>query len=290
MGALPPLRFLVRPEPGFGLEARIPMGRHVQCYFAAEAYIHGGSAVRFGLEPRRFPYLRLQAAPATTVSVRVPLLAMSEFKAVLGGAQLTLFDAGRWPRPAAGAAFWRGLRDFVRPVVELQHQGTLLGTFLDSEQRRMLREAALELKKRREAREARRVGERRIAVRGFDPPEMPSLDPRVRPDPFARLREQLRERYGEDGIVKNHDGREAWESASGLQLGSGVGGGAGRRKHSRSSTSSSEGNGGDGGGDGGGGGGGGGSFCTPPAVGPSARAGGQQVWRLGHFPSPSLHQ
>lgn len=203
MGALPTLRMLLYPEPGFGLEAKIPMGKQVRCYFAAEAYIQGNSAVRFGIELSRLPYLRLQVAPETTLSIRVPILRLTEFKKLHAGATLTLYDRGKSPLSTIGHGdLLNALRAFVFGIAELQHRSTVLSTILDANQRRTLNQAVRELRAKREVRDQRRVGERRRTEKGFKPPEMPPLDPRQRADPFERLREQLKERYGDQGIVR----------------------------------------------------------------------------------------
>lgn len=202
MGALPTLRMLLHPEPGFGLEARIPMGKRVRCYCAAEAYMRGSSTVRFGVEPTSLPFLRLQLAPETTLSIRIPMLRLSEFKAVHAGATLTLYDRGKTPLAARHGDALKALRAFVFGIVELQHRATVLGTLLDADQRRTLRQAVRQLRVQKEMRQQGRLGEKRRTVQDFDPPGMPPLDPRQRPDPFERLRQQLKERYGDQGIVK----------------------------------------------------------------------------------------
>lgn len=205
MSALPTLRMLVRPEPGFGLDARIPMGKQVRCYLAAEAYIHGGSSINFGLEPARLPFLRLQVAPSTKLVLRLPVVGVSEFKYVVGGGAVTIYREGVRIRPRLGGGigdFWKSVRRFVGGVVEVEHRNTLLGTLLDAGQRKALRETVMEIQARRDERMARRVQEREDILRSGDGVSLAPLDPRKRFDAATRLRDMMQKKYGGKGVVR----------------------------------------------------------------------------------------
>lgn len=201
--SLPTLRMIVRPEPGLGLDARLPMGKHVCCNLAMEAYFQGGSAIYFGLEPARFPFIQLQFAPRTRLNLRIPVVPLTEFKTIFAGGSLTLYDKGSRPQPVwkGWKPLWRSLEHFLSPMVEVQHRTTLLGSMLDSEQRKAIRTALQEANTRRQERLRERVRERSETVKGFDPPELPKLDPRQRADAIGRLRQKMRERYGDRSIV-----------------------------------------------------------------------------------------
>lgn len=204
---------LLQPEPGFGLDARLPMGKHVRCCLALEAYIHGGSAIYFGLEPARFPFIYMQFVPSTRLTLRLPILPLTEFKSMFAGGSLTLYKEGARPRPVWNGwkALWKSLEQFVAPVVEVQHRNTLLGAVLDAEQRSVLRAALEEVNAKREERMRQKSRKRGDIVKRFDPPEMPSLDPRKRPDAIDGLREKMRERYGDQGIVRGNAMDMFWE-------------------------------------------------------------------------------
>lgn len=156
------------------------IGYGLRCFIAAESYIDGHSHVAFGVEPKFAPGVRLQLAPTVHVALRVPAVRVSEFKFVYLGAVATLFDRGEHPVPDFGsrAALWRSVRAFLAPALELAHHNTIMGAFLDSGQRRMLRSTFDEVKMIRELDQDRlRAGRERI-MRSFDPPQLPPLDPR----------------------------------------------------------------------------------------------------------------
>lgn len=204
MGSLPTLRILIQPAPGFGLDARLPMGKRLRCYLSAEAYIHGGSTIIFGLEPAQMPWLRVQVAPCTRVSLRVPVAQVSEFKWAIGGGSVTIYNEGVGLRPKFGGwnKFWESVRGFVGGIIEVEHKNTLLGSFLDGKQRKALREALREAGIKNEERRERRKRERA----GLE--EVAPLDPRRKPDAVEKLRRALREKYGDQGIVRAGKGKE----------------------------------------------------------------------------------
>lgn len=189
------------------------MGKHVRCCLALEAYIHGGSAIYFGIEPARFPFIYMQFAPSTRLTLRLPILSLTEFKSMYAGGSLTLYKYGSHPKPVWNGwkVLWKSMEQFVTPVVELQHHNTLLGAVLDAEQRRVLRAALEEVNAKREERMRNKTSKQRDILRRFDPPEMPSLDPRKRPDAIDGLREKMRERYGDQGIVRGNAMDKFWE-------------------------------------------------------------------------------
>lgn len=204
MSVLPTLRMLVRPEPGLGLDARLPMGKHLRCSMALEAYCQGGSAIYFGLESSRFPFLQIQLVPRARLTLRIPVLGVTEFKSIFAGGSLTLYNQGSRPKPAWGGwkPFWHSIKPFAMPVIELQHRNTLLGSVFDSEQRKALKEALDDVTLRRKERMQEKVRNRRETLGRFEPLEMPKLDPRNRVDAIDRLREKMREQYGDRGVVR----------------------------------------------------------------------------------------
>lgn len=196
---------LLQPAPGFGLDARLPMGKEVRCYLSAEAYIHGGSAVIFGLESVKFPWLRLQVAPCTRVSLRVPLAQVSDFKWVLGGGYATVYKEGVRLRPKFGGfgKFWESVRGFVGGLVEVEHKNNLLGTFFDAKQRRVMKDVLNEIDLKRKERR-KRITRDRASLEEIAP-----LDPRKIADPVEKLKKALKDKYGEGGILKAGKGKEA---------------------------------------------------------------------------------
>lgn len=196
MNNLPNLRFILQPDPGFGVDARLPFGLGLNCFMAAESYITGKSFVAFGVEPRRFSWLRLQLVPSAKLILKPPILRLSEFKFLYTGAETTLYNAGSHPSPDLSSAggLWKSVRPFVRPSVEIQHHNTIMGTLLDSRQRRMLQDAMREVAGRR-AKDIQRLQDNRNRImRTFDPPELPPLDPRRG---VSELRKQIHERNKE---------------------------------------------------------------------------------------------
>lgn len=191
------------------------MGKHVRCCLALEAYIHGGSVVYFGLEPARFPFIQIQFAPRTRLSLRFPILSLTEFKSIFAGGSFTLYDNGSRPKPVWNGwkPLWRSVEQFVTPIIELQHRTTILGSVLDSEQRRALRAAVEKASAKQKEKLRHRARERMDMVKGFDPPEIPNLDPRRRPDAIDRLRVKMRERFGDQGIVRGSAMEKLWEDA-----------------------------------------------------------------------------
>ena len=180
MANLPNLRFISHPEPGFGLDARIRFGFGMNCFLGAESYINGKSFIGFGLEPRNAPWIRFQFVPTVMLSLRFPLLQVSEFKYLHGGFSAIAFERGTYPKPKFSSAksFWSSIQKFVKPVLEIQHHSTILGTFLNEKQRKAIREAVREVKNRRQGDVDRRRKNREQVMQTFDPPELPPLDPR----------------------------------------------------------------------------------------------------------------
>lgn len=196
---LPSLRLLLCPRPGVGLDARLPLTHYLRCYMSAESFFHGGSTLRFGLEPVHFPFLRLEIAPSTTFSLRPSLLRVSFYKFIVPGFSFTLFDAQRSPSspsllsPSSDGP-WSLLRPFFSPVLELQHRNTLLGTLLDPRYREAARQAVDKALTTTEAIADSTRAKRNAALRSFRQPSMPPVDPRQKDDPSDRLKERLEQR------------------------------------------------------------------------------------------------
>lgn len=195
---------LIQPAPGLGLDARLPMGKQMRCYLSAEAYFHGGSAIIFGLEPVQIPWLRVQVAPCTRVSLRVPVAHLSEFKWAIGGGSVTVYNEGVGLQPKFGGwgKFWESVKGFVGGVIEVEHRNTLLGSLFDGKQRRALREALREADLKNEERRKNRIRERA----GLE--EVAPLDPRRGVDAVEKLRKAFKDKYGDEGIVRAGKGKE----------------------------------------------------------------------------------
>ncbi|PXF45165.1 hypothetical protein BWQ96_05066 [Gracilariopsis chorda] len=150
---LPTLRVLFRPQPGLGLDARLPFTKHVRWYMSLESYFSGTSAVRFGIEPTKFPFIRFQCAPEVRLSVRLPLLRISEFNRAYFGSQLTIVSNGQVPKLNLNgfAAFYDGLKTFLKPICELQRHSSIGGLLLNDRQREALRKALEKAKTKRDA-------------------------------------------------------------------------------------------------------------------------------------------
>lgn len=163
--SLPPLRLILSPTPGVGVDVRVPLHPAVNGVLSAEATFRGASSVAFGVEARRFPPLRLTIAPCLSLSLRLPLAQLlSPHKFVYGGAEMSLGPAP-WALPVGLDA----LRALVLPAFEVQQRMGLLDVLLTKEERAALEEGRRRraLRKERE----RRAGEEVLRAWGQPPVE-----------------------------------------------------------------------------------------------------------------------
>lgn len=163
--SLPPLRLILSPCPGVGVDVRLPLHPALNGVLSAEAIFRGTSSVSFGVEARRFPSLRLTLAPCLSLSLRLPLAQLlSPNKFVHGGAEICLGPAP-WALPASVDA----LRALVLPALEVQQRMGLLDVLLTKEERAALEEGRRRraLRKERE----RRAGEEVLRAWGQPPVE-----------------------------------------------------------------------------------------------------------------------
>ncbi len=189
MGSLPSLRFISQPEWGLGVDAKLRFGGGFNCFFAAESYFGGRSVVAFGLEPRRYPWVRLQFTPCAKVILRAPMARCTRYKYVYAGVEAALYDGGVFPTidTTSRKAVWNSFRGLWRPVVEVVHRNTVFGVLLDDQQRKLIGEKIREVQARvRENKKAQDEARRRM-LSSFDSPELPPLDPRRDPAEFKRM-------------------------------------------------------------------------------------------------------
>lgn len=210
---LPSLRLLLHPTPGLGLDARLPLSKHLKCYMQLESYFSGGSQIAFGIHPARLPCLRLQLAPSARFTFRLPVQ-IARQKFVHAGGDLVLYDRGQgfvvdglpqwngwgWQK------VWRLVKPFCCRGLELRHHHTFSG-MLDGNQRKQMHEVLSKAMARRKRADGAWVDARGMPkpVEGGLPP-IEHLDPRNRTaDPVEGLRRKVREQY--EGAGMNAGGR-----------------------------------------------------------------------------------
>ncbi|KAI0564627.1 hypothetical protein FGB62_25g622 [Gracilaria domingensis] len=194
---LPSLRILFRPTPGIGLDAHMPFTKQVRLFMSLESYFGSNSTIKFGIEPVQFPFFRLQCAPDLRFSVRLPLVRVSEFNRLYMGSELTLLQNGQRPKinTADIGAFWKGIKNFVRPISEVQRSASLSGMLLSSKQRKALKEALKQAKARRDVKINDRRRRREQSAKDSD--KRNQLDSSNEGDVLQDLRETLKHRYHE---------------------------------------------------------------------------------------------
>lgn len=192
-GQLPPIRIILKPDFGFGLDARIRFANGVNCFMSGEATLAGASRIAFGVEPRGASWLRLELAPSVRVSLRVPFLRLSEFKTLQLGTRSGLMEQGRRAPidMSSKDGFLKSFRSTLKPVVEVVHRGTLLSAFFSDHDRHLLKGRFSEIHERRGERRTKREAKRKEFLESMDSSEMPPLDPR-QPPPLTSSGSSLR--------------------------------------------------------------------------------------------------
>ncbi|CAN8061675.1 unnamed protein product [Agarophyton chilense] len=192
---LPSLRILLRPNPGIGLDAYMPFNKQMKLFMSLESYFSGASVVRFGVEPLRFPFLRLQCSPELRLSVRLPLLHVSEFNQLYMGSQLTLFQNGQSPKidTTGFGEFWQGIKKFVQPIGGVQRRASLGELLLNKNQRRVLRDVLDQTRLRRDMKKSDRQRKHEQFLKDFDGEN--KLESANDGDVVRDLAEKLKHRY-----------------------------------------------------------------------------------------------
>jgi hypothetical protein len=211
-GSLPPFRMILWPDAGLGVEVVLRLTRWFNCFMAAEAFVHGESHVQFGLQPRCASWLRLSVAPACRLSLRVPVLRMSEFKILCAGSSVTFLSEGR-VNPAltsSTSGSWKSIRQMVRPTLEIQHHPTILSTLFDDQTRQAIRDSLREVKRAREYGRDQAGPNLDYSVKPFDPHLLPPLDPRHSiSESMQRAgtlrRKTLRQPDSNEGVIRPHE-------------------------------------------------------------------------------------
>lgn len=127
--SLPAVRLLISPQPGVGIDIRLPYSKPVRLFVSLEAYLNGHSHVRLGLEMNKFPFIRLEAVPHPCISFRPSPIRLGDLKFLVAGISIPL-SSSRRPNEYN---FRRLL-----PVIEIQHRYTLLGSAIDPKQRKKI--------------------------------------------------------------------------------------------------------------------------------------------------------
>jgi hypothetical protein len=211
-GSLPPFRMILWPDAGLGVEVVLRLTRWFNCFMAAEAFVHGESHVQFGLQPRCASWLRLSVAPACRLSLRVPVLRMSEFKILCAGSSVTFLSEGR-VNPALTSSMsgsWKSLRQMVRPTLEVQHHPTILSTLFDDETRKAIRDSLREVKRAREYGRDQAGPNPEFSMKPFNSQVLPPLDPRHNVSESMRRAGTLRRKTSQrpepiEGVIRPHE-------------------------------------------------------------------------------------
>lgn len=188
-GRLPPIRLILRPNIGFGVEVKVNFGAGLNCFAAAEAYLNGASHVAFGLEPRRASWFRLQLAPALQISLRVPFFRITRLKRLHVGAVANVAHNGRFAAfdVTSRRTFTDSLRTIIQSSVEIHHRPTLIDALFDQRQLEQLRKSIEELRAAREQEREQLRRDRVASGRAFDRLPAPGLDPRLNEIPRYRI-------------------------------------------------------------------------------------------------------
>lgn len=169
MSSLPSVRFLVLPFPGLGIDASVPLAPRLRCVLSAEAYMQGGSELRFGVETPMMPQLRVDLAPRVHVSWRLNV------RKARGGVGLCVYDA-------------KG-KTGVNGVLEFRHRPNLFKMMLNEKQRSELRALMQEREGKSGGRQERKKERRE---------DRAVMDPRERKDEIK----------GRNIVIEGKGGRE----------------------------------------------------------------------------------
>jgi hypothetical protein len=178
---LPPLRLILRPQIGFGVDVSMRIARGFNCFMAAEAFVNGKSSVQFGLQPRFASWFRFVLAPSCHLSLRIPTLRLSECKILYVGGSATFADEGKLNpilTSPVDVPFWKSACQILVPALEIQHHASILSAFLDDHTRRTLRNSLKEFHANRHRGKEQLQNDRRRLLRTFEPNQLPPLDPR----------------------------------------------------------------------------------------------------------------
>jgi hypothetical protein len=181
-GTLPPLRLILRPQVGFGVDVYMRIATGFNCFMAAEAFVNGKSNVQFGLQPRFASWFRLVLAPSCHLSLRIPTLRLSEFKILYMGGSAAFADDGKLNLALTSpfeAPFWKSARQILVPSLEIQHHASILSALLDDRTRRTLRDSLKDMQasRNRGGRDPLQNDPSRF-MRSWEPNKLPPLDPR----------------------------------------------------------------------------------------------------------------